>query len=159
MEVMTQTWKNGELTISTQTPILSRDNVELCRMEVLGIVEQKFSQEEDADRELIGRRIGLAHAYQTLPEYGSLEFWEPNSEDEQAQQALLSVEQSDLPLLIRHLPEKLKSVIWLIYWEGRTEKDAARILGVSDRTVRNRLQGALKSLRVILEPEGKTIDG
>lgn len=311
MEVMTQTWKNGELTISTKTPILSRDNVELCRMEVLGIVEQKFSQEEDADRELIGRRIGLAHAYQTLPEYGSLEFWnsieepdsnkalplevlvrcfrlamtrnddpgrnrvmemilrrtqssneywsrqvlngihvsfeercmlandlfadmcerlirslmdmkrlfweenfqhclhferqhvyqafmtregwwhhklaegavtrrvpreriesldqpmrhadgefwEPNIEDEQAQQALLSVEQSDLPPLILHLPEKLKSVIWLIYWEGRTEKDAARILGVSDRTVRNRLQGALKSLRVILEPEGITIDG
>lgn len=87
------------------------------------------------------------------------EFWEPNIEDEQAQQALLSVEQSDLPPLILHLPEKLKSVIWLIYWEGRTEKDAARILGVSDRTVRNRLQGALKSLRVILEPEGKTIDG
>jgi hypothetical protein len=76
MEVMTQTWKNGELTISTKTPILSRDNVELCRMEVLGIVEKKFSQiEEDADREIIGRRIGLAHAYQTLPEYGSLGFW------------------------------------------------------------------------------------
>jgi hypothetical protein len=76
MEVMTQTWNNGELTISTNTPILSRDNVELCRMEVLGIVEQKFSQiEEDADRGHIGRRIGLAHAYQTLPEYGSLGFW------------------------------------------------------------------------------------
>src|SRR2546426_7064030 len=76
MEVMTQTRNNSELTISTKTPILSRDNVELCRMEVLGIVEQKFSQiEEDADRDLIGRRIGLAHVYRTLPEYESLEFW------------------------------------------------------------------------------------
>ncbi len=60
---------------------------------------------------------------------------------------------------VRHADGEFKSVIWLIYWEGRTEKDAARILGVSDRTVRNRLQGALKSLRVNLESEGKTIDG
>ncbi len=87
------------------------------------------------------------------------ESWELDIEDEQAQQALLSVEQSDLPLLILHLPEKLKSVIWLLFWEGRTEKDAAQILGVSDRTIRNRLREALKSLRIILETEGKTIDG
>lgn len=87
------------------------------------------------------------------------ESWEPDIEDEQAQQALLSVEQRDLPLLMLHLPEKLKSVIWLIFWEGRTEKDAAQILKVSDRTIRNRLREALKSLRVILEAEGKIIDG
>jgi DNA-directed RNA polymerase specialized sigma24 family protein len=47
----------------------------------------------------------------------------------------------------------------MIFWEGRTEKDAAMILGVSDRTIRNRLREALKSLRVILEIEGNTIDG
>ena len=58
MEVMTQTWKNGELTISTKTPILSRDNVELCRMEVLGIVEKKFSQfEEASEDQLVARCI------------------------------------------------------------------------------------------------------
>ncbi len=51
MEVMTQTWNNGELTISTKTPILSRDNVGLCRMEVLGIVEKKFSQIEEASED------------------------------------------------------------------------------------------------------------
>ncbi len=62
------------------------------------------------------------------------EMWELDIEDEQAQQALLSVEQNDLALLILHLPEKLKSIIWLIFWEGRTEKDAARILGITDRT-------------------------
>jgi RNA polymerase sigma factor (sigma-70 family) len=87
------------------------------------------------------------------------ECWELDIEDEQAQQALLSVEQRVLPLLILRLPQKLKSVIWLIFWEGRTEKDAARILGVSDRTIRNRLHEALNSLRVILEEEGKAIDG
>ena len=67
--------------------------------------------------------------------------------DEQAQRALLAVEYADLPRLVLHLPEKLRTVVWLVFWEGRTEKDAARILGVTDRTVRNRLQEALKLLR------------
>ena len=79
--------------------------------------------------------------------------------DEQAQQALLSVEQHDLPLLILNLPEKLKPVIWLIFWEGRTEKNVANILGISDRTVRNRLRRALNLLRTGIETEGKTIHG
>jgi RNA polymerase sigma factor (sigma-70 family) len=67
--------------------------------------------------------------------------------DEQAQQALLAVEHADLPLFVLHLPEKLKTVVWLMFWEGRTEKDTARILGITDRTVRNRLHEALKLLR------------
>jgi len=79
--------------------------------------------------------------------------------DEKAQQAFFSVEQRDVPLLIVDLPEKLKSVIWLLFWEGRTEKNVAHILGVSDRTVRNRLQKALIMLRTGLETEGKAIYG
>ncbi len=314
MEVITKSQGTNKLTISTKTPILSGANVELCRMEVVGIVEQKSSQSQrdvDYDLELVRRRAELAAAFQALPTYASAEFWslveepelknalpleilvkcarvaitceddagrnrifevifrrtqvaneywaqqalnsvrvssaercnfvqdlyadlcerviralidvnrlfweenfqhclgferqhtyqafmtregrwhnqhadgvitrriprmliesldrpvlyangeswEPDIEDEQAQQALLSVEQRDMSLLILHLPEKLKSVVWLIFWEGRTEKDAARILGVSDRTIRNRLREALRSLRVILEIGGKTIDG
>lgn len=87
------------------------------------------------------------------------ESWEMDIEDERAQQALLSVEQHDLPLLILNLPEKLKPVIWLIFWEGRTEKNVANILGVSDRTIHNRLHKALKLLRTVIETEGTTIDG
>jgi RNA polymerase sigma factor (sigma-70 family) len=87
------------------------------------------------------------------------ELWEMEIVDEQAQQALLSVEQHNLPLLILNLPDKLKPVIWLIFWEGRTEKNVAHILGVSDRTVRNRLQKALSLLRTGIELEGKTIYG
>jgi RNA polymerase sigma factor (sigma-70 family) len=87
------------------------------------------------------------------------ETWEMEIVDEQAQQALLSVEEHDLPLLILNLPEKLKPVIWLLFYEGRTEKNVARILGVSDRTVRNRLQKALILLRTGIELEGKTIYG
>ena len=67
--------------------------------------------------------------------------------DEQVQRALLAVEYADLPRLVLRLPEKLRTVVWLMFWEGRTERDAARILGVTDRTVRNRLQEALKLLR------------
>lgn len=85
------------------------------------------------------------------------ESWEIDIVDEQAQQALLSVEQQDLPTLILNLPEKLKAVLWLIFWEGRTEKNVANILGISDRTVRNRLQKALRLLRAAIETEGKTI--
>ena len=312
MKVINQTHYKSKLTSFTKTLILSEDSVELCRMEVLGFVEQKFSQfEENADCDLIGRRVRLANVYQALPEYGTIEFWkmieEPNIKaalplevlvrcfrlaitlkddlgrnrilemimrctqssneywsrqvlsrvhltseercmfsfdlyadlcerviralmdikrlfweenfqhclcferkrvyqafmtregrwynqytnesstrriprsligsldqpvqhangeswemdivDEQAQQALLSVEQHDLPLLILNLPQKLKPVIWLLFWEGRTEKNVATILGVSDRTVRNRLQKALSLLRTAIDMEGKTIDG
>jgi RNA polymerase sigma factor (sigma-70 family) len=87
------------------------------------------------------------------------ETWEMEIVDVQAQQALLAVEERDLPLLILNLPEKLKPVIWLMFWEGRTEKSVAHILGVSDRTVRNRLQKALSLLRSGIESEGKTIYG
>ena len=87
------------------------------------------------------------------------ETWEMEIVDMQAQQALLSVEEHDLSLLILNLPEKLKPVIWLMFWEGRTEKNVAHILGVSDRTVRNRLQKALSLLRSGIELEGETIYG
>lgn len=67
--------------------------------------------------------------------------------DERAQQAFQAVEHADVPRLVMRLPEKLKAVIWLLFWEGRTEKETATILGVSDRTIRNRLQQALLYLR------------
>src|SRR5258708_13057184 len=62
------------------------------------------------------------------------ELWELDIEDEQAQQALLSVEQNDLALLILHLPEKLNAIIWLIFWERRTEKAPAPTLALTDHT-------------------------
>lgn len=72
---------------------------------------------------------------------------EPQLEDERAQQELMAVEHADIPRLILHLPEKLKAVVWLIFWEAKTEKEAASILSVSDRTIRNRLHDALHLLR------------
>lgn len=77
----------------------------------------------------------------------------PLVEDEVARTALLTVEQSDIFALIVGLPEKLKAVVLLIFWEERTEKDVAQILGITDRTVRNRLKQALHLLYQKLEPE------
>lgn len=82
---------------------------------------------------------------------GELEMLE--IEDEQAQNALLAVEHDELPRLVLFLPEKLKAVVLLLFWEGKSTADAAHVLGVTDRTVRNRLRNALKLLRTKLEPE------
>jgi hypothetical protein len=91
--------------------------------------------------------------------YANGEALEMEIVDEQAQLSLLAVEHQDIPLLVLDLPEKLKSVIWLMFWEGRTEKNVACILGISDRTVRNRLQKALCILRSGIESKGATIYG
>jgi len=76
-------------------------------------------------------------------------------EDEGVQGMFLSVEQSDLLQTVLCLPDKLKAVILLIFWEGRSEKEAAQVLSISDRTVRNRLRGALKLLRSLLSSESE----
>ena len=77
----------------------------------------------------------------------------PLIEDEVARQALLAVEQNDIPALVIDLPAKLKAVILLIFWEDKTEKDTANLLGITDRTVRNRLKRALQLLHQQLESE------
>ena len=80
-------------------------------------------------------------------------------EDERAQEALQAIEHEDVPRLVLGLPQKLKTVVWLIFWEGRTEKDTAQVLGITDRTVRNRLREALKLLRDNLEFERDSVYG
>ncbi len=84
---------------------------------------------------------------------GEGEVWVQDIEDKRAQQELLAVEHIDLLNLVLHLPQKLRSVVLLIFWEGRSEKDTARILGITDRTVRNRLHEVWKILRSELAPE------
>jgi DNA-directed RNA polymerase specialized sigma24 family protein len=74
-------------------------------------------------------------------------------EDEGVQTLFLSVEGSDLLQTVLCLPDKLKAVILLIFWEGRSEKETAQILSISDRTVRNRLRNALKLLHALLLSE------
>jgi RNA polymerase sigma factor (sigma-70 family) len=80
-------------------------------------------------------------------------------EDELAQKALLAVELSDVPLLLLRLPEHLQSVLVLLYWDGKTEKEVATLLNITDRTVRNRLHLALRLLRNNLAQEKEGIYG
>lgn len=74
-------------------------------------------------------------------------------EDERIQSLFHAVELSDMFSVVSRLPNQLKTVVLLIFWEGKSEKEAAQILGVTDRTIRNRLKLALKSLRVVLQKE------
>lgn len=71
-------------------------------------------------------------------------------EDERAYQILHALEYSDLMGHVFALPERLRTVILLIYWEGRTAKDIAHILSIAERTVRYRLHAALQTLREAL---------
>ncbi len=77
-----------------------------------------------------------------------------NLEDAQAAQQLLLVEQDDLLQSLLGLPEHLRSVVLLVFWKECSEKEIAQLLGVSDRTVRNRLRKSLAVLRTQLQGAG-----
>jgi hypothetical protein len=74
-------------------------------------------------------------------------------EDERAHRMLLAIETSDLLRLVLLLPVKLKAVVLLLFWEGRSEKETAQLLDITDRTVRNRRREALNLLREALDLE------
>ena len=79
--------------------------------------------------------------------------------DEHAEQALYRVEQTNLAATLVHLPVHQRAVIWLIFFEGQTTKTVGTLLGISERTVRNRLRAALTQLRKVFEAEQEVIDG
>jgi DNA-directed RNA polymerase specialized sigma24 family protein len=70
--------------------------------------------------------------------------------DPQADTLFRSIDHYDLLQHVFRLPTHLRAVVLLIFWEGKSEKEAAHILGITDRTIRNRLQRAFKVLRAIL---------
>jgi hypothetical protein len=74
-------------------------------------------------------------------------------EDDRAHTMLLTVESSDLLCLVLLLPPRLRAIVLLLFWEGRSEKDAAQLLCITNRTVRNRKREALKLLRGALNCE------
>lgn len=78
-------------------------------------------------------------------DYGSLEV-----ADEGAQRMLETIVDDEVLNLVLALPERLKAVILLKFWDDRTEKETAQILGVSDRTVRQRILVATELLRKYL---------
>lgn len=79
------------------------------------------------------------------------ENYEPlNIVDEEAQRLFEALVNDEVLHLVLALPERLKAVILLRFWEERTEQEAAQILGVTDRTVRHRTFIATKLLRKYL---------
>jgi len=73
--------------------------------------------------------------------------------DEGAQRMLETIVDDEVLNLVLALPERLKAVILLKFWDGHTEKETAQILGVSDRTVRQRILVATELLRKSLAEE------
>lgn len=53
------------------------------------------------------------------------------------------------------LPEKMREVVYLVYFEEMTYDEAAKVLGKSKKQVDNLLYRAKKELRVILEEESE----
>ena len=79
--------------------------------------------------------------------------------DERAEQAFLLVEQKEIAALLSRLPVHLRTVVWLVFWEDCSMKRVGELLGISDRTVRNRLRAALAQLRRVLVAEQEVVDG
>jgi len=74
--------------------------------------------------------------------------------DERSQEAMRTQEQHILlDTALRKLPEDLKRVVELIYFEDLSQSDAAEVLGVSQMQVSRRLKKALERLHELLTPE------
>ena len=58
-----------------------------------------------------------------------------------------------LTVAILQLPDKLKDVIVLYYFQNLSVEEVARILGIKQPSVSNRLSRARKKLKVLLEKE------
>jgi RNA polymerase sigma factor (sigma-70 family) len=72
-------------------------------------------------------------------------------EDKQAQKNLHAIEHDELFGYVLLLPERLKVVVLLLFWEEHSAKEIAQLLNITDRAVRYRLQTALQYLRTSLE--------
>ncbi len=159
-------WANGVLKTAPlqadeRKALVSDLYGDLCECIIRAVIDDKrLFWEENFQHCLMFER---KHVYRSFMRregrWNGLDGKRSELEDEKAQKALLAVEQADIPGLILHLPDRLKPIVLLIFWEGRTEKDTAKILGITDRTVRNRLREALKLLHRELEPEREFANG
>lgn len=80
--------------------------------------------------------------------------------DERAEDALKAVERGeDVAALVIGLPPRLRTVVWLTFWEDQPVKVVGELLHISDRTVRNHLRAALTMLREAFGTEQGGFDG
>lgn len=74
----------------------------------------------------------------------------PSAED----QVLLGVEYGDLAAALRRLSPEFRSVVQAVVLDGLTTKEAGRLLGVRENTVKTRLHRAKAQLRTaLIEPQ------
>ena len=57
-----------------------------------------------------------------------------------------------------HLPTDYRQILWLAYFEGLTNAEAATVMGKNDRQIRNLLYRAKQSLKAELEKEDFTYE-
>jgi RNA polymerase sigma factor (sigma-70 family) len=67
-------------------------------------------------------------------------------EDEKAYTVMHAMDSSFLIDFVEKLPQRLSSVVMLVFWADKTERDIAKLLNVTERTVRNRLKAAIDRL-------------
>lgn len=78
-----------------------------------------------------------------------------NVEIEKADVMTVSKETDDIIEEISKLPDKLKIVIYLHYYDGYTSEEIGKILHITASGVRNRLQRAKAMLKAIIDEERK----
>ena len=72
-------------------------------------------------------------------------------EEYQYQETVEQKDYSDLYEAVRQLPEKIRICVTLYYLEGYSVKETAKILGISESAVKNRLARARARMRGELE--------
>jgi RNA polymerase sigma-70 factor (ECF subfamily) len=126
---------------------------------LLGTKKPKFKEKSSFKTWLyaIGRNIAIDH----LRKYSkkaciSLEDTPEMIDDETAvEEAYIKKEQQiTIHKAMRKLQPKYQQVLWLIYFEGFSNKEAAKIMNKSLRSLESILYRARKSLRSQLETEG-----
>jgi len=93
-----------------------------------------------AIRRLVDRLRGRSPATVPLPEAHGVH---PSAEE----QVLLGVEYGDLGGALRRLPPELRAVVEATILDGLTTKEAGRLLGIPNGTVKTRLMRARAALR------------
>ena len=126
---------------------------------LLGTKKPKFKEKSSFKTWLyaIGRNIAIDHIRKRSKKKSiSIEDTPEMIDDEAAVEEYYVKKEQQITVhkAMRKLPHKHQQVLWLIYFEGFSNKEAAMIMKKSLRSVESILYRARKSLRSQLETEG-----
>jgi RNA polymerase sigma-70 factor (ECF subfamily) len=126
---------------------------------LLGTKKPKYKEKSSFKTWLyaIGRNIAIDHLRKAARKgWVSIEETPEMIDDETAvEESYIKKEQQiTVHKAMRKLPQKYQQVLWLIYFEGFSNKEAAKIMKKSLRSLESILYRARRSLRSQLETEG-----